>query len=53
DTYVTKRHDLIKTVFNRTVSNSTVQLRNPLRGTWFATVFVERLTTDSKSKVCQ
>ncbi|CAM4906823.1 unnamed protein product [Rotaria socialis] len=50
DTYVTKRHDLIKTVFNRTVSNSTVQLRNPLRGTWFATVFVERLTTDSKSK---
>jgi hypothetical protein len=38
ETYITTRHDLITTVFNRTISNGTVQLRNPLRGTWFALV---------------
>lgn len=38
DTYISTRHDLIKTVFNQTVSNGTVQLRNPLIGTWFLMV---------------
>ncbi len=38
ETYISTRHDLITTVFNRTVTNQTVQLDNPLRGTWFAMV---------------
>ncbi len=38
ETYITKRHDLFPTIFNRTVSNKTIQLINPLRGTWFALV---------------
>ncbi|CAF0819581.1 unnamed protein product [Rotaria sordida] len=50
ETYISTRHDLTKTVFNRTVSNGTVQLENPLRGTWFALVFVEHLPTNTQSK---
>ncbi|CAF2401618.1 unnamed protein product [Rotaria sp. Silwood2] len=50
ETYISSRHDLITTVFNQTVSNGTVQLRNPLRGTWFAMAFVERLPTNTKTK---
>lgn len=38
ETYISTRHDLITTVFNRTVSNGTIRLKNPLRGTWFAMV---------------
>ena len=38
ETYITTRHDLIPTTFNRTKSNKTIQLINPLRGTWFALV---------------
>jgi len=36
--YITTRHDLITTIFNRTISNTTIQLTNPLKGTWFAMV---------------
>jgi hypothetical protein len=69
DMYITTRHDLFTQIFNRTISNATVQLINPLKGTWFAMVnliltslgykihlfqgLIERLSTDSKSKVCK
>ncbi len=40
--YITARQDLIITIFNRTISNGTVQLTNPLRGTWFAMVIKKK-----------
>jgi len=38
DMYITTRQDLFTRIFNRTISNVTVQLTNPLKGTWFAMV---------------
>jgi hypothetical protein len=43
ETYITTRHDLFTTVFNQTISNKTVQLNNPLKGTWFAMVEKTRI----------
>ncbi|CAF1572483.1 unnamed protein product [Adineta ricciae] len=51
ESYISSRHDLLVTIFNRTISNGTVQLENPLIGTWFAMVFIEKLPMNSKSKI--
>ncbi|UJR15924.1 hypothetical protein I4U23_002844 [Adineta vaga] len=51
ETYISSRHDLMLTTFNRTISNGTVQLDNPLSGTWFAMIFVERPSINTKSKI--
>jgi hypothetical protein len=37
-TYITKRHDLFKLIFNQTIFNPLIQLTNPSVGTWFALV---------------
>jgi hypothetical protein len=50
-TYITKRHDLFKLIFNQTIFNPLIQLTNPSVGTWFALAFVERQTSNIKPKM--
>lgn len=50
-TYITKRHDLFRIVFNQTFANQLIQLNYPLIGTWFALSFVDRHTSQYKSKI--
>ena len=49
DLYITTRHDLFTTIFNRTAANTTIQLINPLKGTWFA--MVGRIITHAESLI--
>ncbi|CAF0845367.1 unnamed protein product, partial [Didymodactylos carnosus] len=49
--YITTRHDLKLTTFNKSQSSQLIQIENPLVGPWFALIFVDKQIIDIKPKI--
>ncbi|CAF3660938.1 unnamed protein product [Rotaria sordida] len=50
-TYITRRHNLFKLIFNQTLINPLIQLNSPSIGTWFAMIFIDRPTSTIEPRI--